>query len=149
MIEPAIRKYGEVAAFVRLAEVILRQAGHPLQGHAPEVSVILETIASTILTPVPSEHSELFIAKRDKTIRKLTEMMDLYVGDEWDNPTEVLEWTSFFAGAGAAHCAIAGHLYELSDDTPPTDEQSLSDATSDLEPMFRFLLDATIERLGH
>jgi hypothetical protein len=33
-------------------------------------------------------------------------MRDLYIGDEWDNPTEVLEWSGFFEGAALVHWAV-------------------------------------------
>ncbi len=33
-------------------------------------------------------------------------MRDLYVGDEWDNATELLEWSGFFEGAFIVHLAL-------------------------------------------
>jgi hypothetical protein len=49
-------------------------------------------------------------------------MGEMYVGDQWDNPVEVLEWMSFFVGGAIVHwqlisgsAAAMGHqeLHEL------------------------------------
>lgn len=34
---------------------------------------------------------------------KLRAMRDLYIGDQWHNPTELLEWSGFFEGAAIVH----------------------------------------------
>ncbi len=43
------------------------------------------------------------LAKAAKTEDKLKAMRDLYVGDQWDNATELLEWSGFFEGAAIVH----------------------------------------------
>lgn len=110
MNQKAIRKYAEVAAFVSVARVVLDKSGSALQGHAPETSRILTDISSRHMPVVPDDSISEFDAKLDKTINKLTTMMELYIGDDWDNPIEVLEWLSFYAGAAAAHCAVTSSL---------------------------------------
>ena len=45
-------------------------------------------------------------AKIQGTGVKLRSMRDLYVGDEWENPTELAEWSGFFEGAAVVHWAI-------------------------------------------
>jgi len=40
------------------------------------------------------------------TGEKLRHMRDYYVGDEWDNSTELLEWSGFFEGAAIVHWAL-------------------------------------------
>lgn len=47
--------------------------------------------------------SQVTLPKSEKTAAKLTSMRDLYVGDEWDNPTELMEWSGFFEGAAIVH----------------------------------------------
>jgi hypothetical protein len=46
------------------------------------------------------------LAKAEKTEAKLKAMRDLYVGDQWDNATELLEWSGFFEGAAIVHWAL-------------------------------------------
>lgn len=46
------------------------------------------------------------LAKAEKTGEKLMKMRDLYVGDEWDNATELMEWSGFFEGAAVVHWAL-------------------------------------------
>ena len=139
----AIKKRAEVAAFVSLAAIILERTGPVFAGKAGDCHAALSAIAglspsdiSGILEPAAGE---IFAAKAAKTTSKLTAMMELYVGDEWHNPTEVLEWCSFYAGAGAAHCAIAG---KLAADT------ELTSRLRRLETDFRQLLDMVIRRLA-
>jgi hypothetical protein len=45
----------------------------------------------------------IVLPKKEKTAEKLNKMRDMYIGDQWDNPTEVLEWLGFFAGAAIVH----------------------------------------------
>ena len=44
--------------------------------------------------------------KSAKTGEKLKAMRDLYVGDQWDNATELMEWSGFFEGAAVVHWAL-------------------------------------------
>ncbi len=46
------------------------------------------------------------LAKAEKTADKLMQMRDLYVGDQWDNATELMEWSGFFEGAAVVHWAL-------------------------------------------
>jgi hypothetical protein len=50
-----------------------------------------------------SGSSDITMAKAQATGLKLLSMRDLYVGDEWDNPTELIEWHGFFEGAAIVH----------------------------------------------
>ncbi len=49
---------------------------------------------------------ESVLTKLEKTGEKLRKMRDLYVGDEWNNPTELLEWSGFFEGAAVVHASL-------------------------------------------
>ena len=44
--------------------------------------------------------------KAAKTGEKLKSMRELYVGDQWDNATELMEWSGFFEGAAVVHWAL-------------------------------------------
>lgn len=46
------------------------------------------------------------LEKAAKTGEKLKAMRDLYVGDQWDNATELMEWSGFFEGAAIVHWAL-------------------------------------------
>lgn len=45
-------------------------------------------------------------AKAQATGDKIKKMRDLYVADQWDNATELMEWSGFFEGAAIVHWAL-------------------------------------------
>jgi hypothetical protein len=49
---------------------------------------------------------DITLTKAEKTETKLKQMRDLYVGDQWDNATELIEWSGFFEGAAVVHFAL-------------------------------------------
>ena len=63
---------------------------------------------------VEAAGNDVTTAKSEKTTAKLRGMMEAYIGDDWDNPVELLEWLSFFTGSAAAHwslvCGAAGAI---------------------------------------
>lgn len=52
------------------------------------------------------------LAKAQKTGDKLKAMRDMYVGDQWDNATELLEWSGFFEGAAIVHWGLVKGVAE-------------------------------------
>ncbi len=46
------------------------------------------------------------LVKATATEEKLKKMRDLYVADQWDNATELMEWSGFFEGAAIVHWAL-------------------------------------------
>ncbi len=106
MIVRTVKKLAEVQAFVSLAPEIRQRGGEALAKQVPAVSHRLDRLGSRPALLVDEANRAVFGEKVKRTMAKLTTMMDLYVGDEWDNPVEVLEWLSFYAGAGAAHAAL-------------------------------------------
>ncbi|MDB5255298.1 MAG: hypothetical protein JWL92_674 [Candidatus Nomurabacteria bacterium] len=46
------------------------------------------------------------LTKATATEEKLKKMRDLYVGEQWDNATELMEWSGFFEGAAIVHWAL-------------------------------------------
>lgn len=49
---------------------------------------------------------EVTMTKLEATGAKLRSMRDMYVGDQWGNATELLEWSGFFEGAAIVHFAL-------------------------------------------
>ncbi len=61
--------------------------------------------------------TDITLPKSEKTADKLRKMLDLYVGDEWDNSAELLEWLGFFEGAALVHWKLVeGAGQALKDD---------------------------------
>lgn len=111
MNEFTAKKLAEVEAFCKVSGAIIQRAGESFDTEYGSVAAILDDLAAqSVASAVAANQKAIFDAKLEKTTAKLTKMMELYIGDEWDNPVEVLEWTSFFTGAAAAHCALASEL---------------------------------------
>lgn len=141
MNEFIVKKLAEVQAFNGLGKRITDQAGDGFTGSAPDVADALRTLSTHDLSAsIPDSHRGLFETKTGKTDAKLGAMMELYVKDEWDNPVEVLEWTSFFAGAGAAHAALTAAATEVCD-------PELSARLDGLAAQYRSLLDTDMAQL--
>ena len=59
--------------------------------------------------------AEVVLPKAERTGIKIAKMADMYVGDEWDNPVEVLEWMSFFVGGAIVHWQLIAGSGEAMD----------------------------------
>lgn len=124
MNEFTAKKLGEVLAFARVGTDTIER------GRAALVAVVGE---ERILDMAEKNrmHSEgvmriatdagmidTTLAKAEKTETKLKQMRDLYVGDQWDNATELLEWSGFFEGAAIVHWNIVkGAAQALNDES--------------------------------
>jgi len=107
MSEKVIKKMAEVRAFVNLASKIIENSDGSLKERFEDVAQMLEAIGETPNYVVEDETLKtVFEEKQARTFAKLEKMMDLYVGDEWDNPVEVLEWLSFYSGSASAHASF-------------------------------------------
>jgi hypothetical protein len=141
MNEFTVKKLAEVQAFNQLGITIAERAGEPLAGSAPDAVRILRQVAEHDFTAnISEQHLQLFTDKTGMTERKLTSMMELYVGDEWDNPVEALEWSSFYAGAGAAHSALTATAAE------PVDT-AVSASAAELAGLYQELLQQVMAAL--
>jgi hypothetical protein len=109
MNEFSAKKMGEVLAFAQVGVETVERAQSALS------SVIGETVVN-MMRNVQREYdtklqaiataegvAEIVLTKAGKTGDKLRQMRDLYIGDEWDNATEVMEWLGFFTGAAIVH----------------------------------------------
>lgn len=106
------KKIGEVLAFTRLGnDTISRSHGALVEKLGEEkVQDMIDRNSlyeqEFIRTATESGVIDITLAKAEKTQEKLSKMRDLYVGDQWDNATEILEWSGFFEGAFIVHLAL-------------------------------------------
>lgn len=142
MNEFTVKKIAEVYAFCQLAETILTRSGASFTSYAPEVQAQLTTFSTIIYPSLVSTSQDIFDQKVAKTITKLTTMMELYIGDEWDNPVEVLEWLSFYAGAGSAHAELAWNAGAAQG------QDTLAISIKETSEAFSHLLSSITTRLG-
>lgn len=139
MSNDGVKKLAEVEAFLNIGAGILRRAGPKFEKEQNEVYASLsQIIKRSYKKHLSVEQADTFTVKTDKTTIKLNQMMELYIGDSWDNSIEVLEWLSFYSGAGAAHCAIANTLLT---------NQQINRSLISLEESFKLLLNLVIKSL--
>ena len=108
MNEKIAKKVGEAYAFSRVLKELKEKTPKVLDellgDYSDSVSFASEGQISN-LEKLSEEFSmkEIVVIKAEKTSKKITEMGDFYVGDDWDDSAEVLEWMSFFLGAAIVH----------------------------------------------
>lgn len=106
------KKIGEVVAFTRVATDTIERGKEALVAHLGEERVMDMLEKSRIhgeeLLRIATDGAvvDTTLAKAEKTSAKLMQMRDLYVGDQWDNATELMEWSGFFEGAAVVHWAL-------------------------------------------
>lgn len=101
------KKVGEVLAFCRVGLATLDRGQAALKPRLENWDTIVEqlTAQATALEAffIDEEQKVTSLMKADATGTKLTTMRDMYVGDQWDNATELCEWFGFFEGAAIVH----------------------------------------------
>lgn len=108
MNEFSARKLGEVLAFCNAGIEIFKKGEGALKGllneeyqqtinTLQEQAIEIESIANQ------AGVWEVTSKKAEGTKNKLLSMSEMYIGDEWDNPTELMEWFGFFEGAAIMH----------------------------------------------
>jgi hypothetical protein len=112
MNEFTAKKLGEVAAFAIVGTETFEK------GRAALVSVLGEDTVKNYFALCEKHEekimkiaevngvTEIVSKKIEGTGAKLRSMRDLYVGAEWGNPTELLEWSGFFEGAAVVHWSL-------------------------------------------
>lgn len=122
MNEFVAKKLGEVLAFNRVGTETLEKgkaALLPVFGaeEFAEMEALNKLHAETIKKHATDAGVwEITKAKAEKTSEKLRQMRELYVGDSWDNATELLEWSGFFEGATIVHWAVIHGAAEALED---------------------------------
>lgn len=109
MNEFVAKKLGEVLAFAHVSKDTFTRGKDSLISLFEEETYNSfvkgnETHEANILTFIQdSDKKDVTMTKAEGTGKKLTTMRDLYVADQWDNPTELMEWSGFFEGAAIVH----------------------------------------------
>lgn len=108
MNEKITKKAGEAYAFAQVLEatctdneVVMKEL---FDG---KVAGLIKTASQqqTALKSICDEAGtvSILLPKAEKTAAKITSMGELYVGDQWTDAAEVLEWMSFFVGGAIVH----------------------------------------------
>jgi hypothetical protein len=112
MNEFVAKKLGEVLAFNRVGSDTIQKGRAALVQAVGEEKVLdmeeKNRIHGEEVIRVATDAGmiDTTLAKASKTEEKLTQMRDLYVGDQWDNATELMEWSGFFEGAAIVHWTL-------------------------------------------
>ncbi len=112
MNEFAAKKLGEILAFNKVGLETIEKGRNALAsalGEAPlaDMEEKFRLHGDGILKiAADAGVQEIVLAKAEKTKEKLGKMRDLYIGEEWDNTTELFEWSGFFEGAAIVHWAV-------------------------------------------
>lgn len=99
------KKLGEVLAFSTAGIEIINRGEKGLREiFNDELDEILDVFKSHSekLRDISSDN-EVTKKKSQKTHNKLMKMAEMYIGDEWDDPAEMMEWFGFFEGAAVVH----------------------------------------------
>lgn len=106
------KKIGEAIAFCIVGTDTLEKGGEALALQLGDETVLdireKNTLYREALEKIATEGGMASVteAKVAKTVEKLTAMREMYIGDQWDNPTEIFEWSGFFYGASIVHFAV-------------------------------------------
>ena len=118
MNEFTAKKLGEVLAFADVSLDTAKRAENALKeafGEEKFLALIAKNTSHTEAIKKISEDenvSDIVNKKLEGTSQKLRSMRDLYVGDQWNNPTELLEWSGFFLGAAIVHWQLVKGVAE-------------------------------------
>lgn len=122
MNEFVAKKMGEVLAFSNVGVELFERGESALKevfSDYEEVKRTFQEQASNIKQFADTGGvTDTLEEKAQATGDKLRGMMETYIGDEWDNPAELLEWLGFFEGAATVHWrVIEGAAKTLEDDS--------------------------------
>ena len=112
MNEFAAKKMGEVLAFNRLSTETLEKGRAALSAVLGEQRILdmeeKNRMHGDAIVQIATEAGvvDTTNAKADATKLKLAQMRDMYIGDQWNNATEIFEWSGFFEGAAIVHWAV-------------------------------------------
>ena len=126
MNEKITKKIGEAYAFAQVLETtytanelvmteLLGASASTVVSTAAEQRAALHAICDA------AETTDVLLPKVEKTADKITKMGEMYVGDDWDDSAEVLEWMSFFVGGAIVHWQLIAGAGAAMDDEMLTD----------------------------
>ena len=126
MNEKITKKIGEAYAFAQVLETTFA-------ANEAVMTELLDTAAGTVVSTAgeqraalhaicdAAEMSDVLLPKVEKTAAKISKMGEMYVGDDWDDAAEVLEWMSFFVGGAIVHWQLIAGAGAAMDDEMLTD----------------------------
>ena len=101
------KKLGEVMAFSQLGIELFERGEEALKTVIEDYDKVVGDFGkqSEEIQQLAETHGidEVMMTKAEATGGKLRGMMETYIGDEWDNTAELLEWMGFFEGAAVVH----------------------------------------------
>ena len=108
MNEKITKKIGEAYAFAQVFETTFSNneaVVTELIGEAASAVVEATSGQKASLATICEQAgtTDILMLKVEKTAEKITRMGEMYVGDDWDDAAEVLEWLSFFVGGAIVH----------------------------------------------
>lgn len=112
MDERMARKVGEVKAFTVLGIELFEKGKDALAVAfgAGTIDSTVEKLSNQLLqideAMKQTEFADLTDEKCKKTKVKVGGMADTYIGDAWDDATELCEWLGFFEGAALVHWSL-------------------------------------------
>ncbi len=115
------KKLGEVLAFAEVGVETLdkgKKAFNEIWSYRAEGLQAEFNTQSKLIKKFATQYDCLgtTVSKAEKTGSKLRTMRDGYIDDEWDNPTELLEWLGFFQGAAYVHWQLVVGASEILED---------------------------------
>jgi len=112
MTEFTARKLGEVLAFSQVGAETMEKGRPAFESvfGAEKVNALIagqnDHAAAITKGARDAGMADATMAKAAATGTKLRAMRDMYVGDQWDNAAELLEWSGFFEGAAVVHFSL-------------------------------------------
>lgn len=104
--EKLTKKAAEVAALCDLLRVLDVRSGGRLGDLRIKPAAWRRLGEHDLPALVAPDMRPVFEDKYERTVVKITGMMEMYIGSEWDNDIEILEWCGFHLGAGLVHAAL-------------------------------------------
>ena len=142
------KKLGEVLAFSQVGTETMEKARKAYESiFGAELETILNENSrhGESIEAIAAEHSvaETVHKKLDGTGTKLRKMREIYLAspEDWENPSEILEWMGFFEGAafihwklvrGAAEASGNESLAKLAEEASNFHDRLISEAASKL-----------------
>lgn len=103
-----VKKTAEAVAFMQICHEVVKRAGQSFTDNFPELNDVLTNYPyESISDCIADDKRQLYEGKLSRTIAKLQQISQLYVGDEWNDPAEVLEVLSLLLGGTVGHCAVS------------------------------------------
>lgn len=123
MNDKVTKKIGESYSFSQVLDSTYSKNQLVFRELLGDMCTQIEAVCSeqkTVLAGVCAEAgtTDTLKAKVEKTTSKINSMAEMYVGDDWNDAAEVLEWMSFFVGGAIVHWQlIAGAGAEMKHET--------------------------------